>query len=276
MPFDTGKTSLLDKIRGTAVQLREAGGMTQQIGASFFPLETLVAITQKLMKDFKVSINIPGLRVVDTPGHEAFANLRRRGGSVADIAILVIDLMHGFENQTYESIEILKSRRTPFIVAANKLDLIHGWKSKPDELFMRSYSSQETLVREDLDARIYNMIGALSRIGFRADRFDKVKNFTREVTIIPVSAKTGEGIGELLAVLIGLTQQYLQDKLNVGFGPARGTVLEVKEEPGLGITLNAIIYDGVLKQEDKIVIGGKNGPIQTNIRAILMPQPLDE
>lgn len=276
MLFDTGKTSLLDKIRGTAVQLREAGGMTQQIGASFFPLETLIAITQKLMKDFRVSINIPGLLVVDTPGHEAFANLRRRGGSVADIAILVIDLMHGFENQTYESIEILKSRKTPFIVAANKLDLIHGWRSKSDELFMRTYAVQEPLVKEDLDSRIYNMMGVFSRIGFRADRFDKVKNFTREVAIIPVSAKTGEGIGELLAVLIGLTQQYLQNKLNVGFGPARGTVLEVKEEPGLGITLNAIIYDGVLRQEDRIVIGGKNGPIQTNIRAILMPQPLDE
>lgn len=276
MPFDTGKTSLLDKIRGTAVQMREAGGMTQQIGASFFPLETLVAMTQKLMKDFRVSINIPGLLVVDTPGHEAFANLRRRGGSVADIALLVVDLMHGFEAQTYESIEILKSRRTPFIVAANKLDLIYGWRSRPDELFSRSYSIQETLVRDDLDSRIYNMIGTLSRMGFRADRFDKVKNFTREISIIPVSAKTGEGIGELLAVLIGLAQQYLQDKLNVGFGPARGTVLEVKEESGLGITLNAIIYDGILKQEDRIVIGGKNGPIQTSIRAILMPQPLDE
>ena len=273
---DTGKTSLLDRIRGTAVQMREAGGLTQQIGASFFPLDTLVAITQRLIKHFKVSVRIPGLLVVDTPGHEAFANLRRRGGSVADVAILVVDAMHGFENQTYESVEILKARKTPFIVAANKIDLIHGWRSTPDAPFLASYPEQEQLVREDLDNRVYNMMGTLSRLGFRSDRFDKVKDFTRNIAIVPVSAKTGEGIGELLAVLIGLTQQYMQDKLEASEGPARGTVLEVKEEVGLGTTVNAIIYDGVLRHEDTIVIGGREKPIVTSIRAILLPQPLDE
>jgi len=273
---DTGKTSLLDRIRGTAVQLREAGGLTQQIGASFFPLDTLVAITQRLVKDFRVDIKIPGLLVVDTPGHEAFANLRRRGGSVADIAILVIDVMHGFENQTYESLEILKARKTPFIVAANKIDRVEGWRPNPDTLFMESYSKQQELVREDLDGRLYNIMGTLSREGFSSERFDRVRSFTRNIAIVPVSAKTGEGIGELLAVLIGMTQQFLREKLQVSEGPALGTVLEVKEEVGLGTTLNAIIYDGVLRAEDTIVIGGKEGPISTKIRAILLPQPLDE
>jgi translation initiation factor 5B len=273
---DTGKTSLLDKIRGTAVQLREAGGLTQQIGASFFPLDTLIAITQKLVKNFKVDIKIPGLLVVDTPGHEAFANLRRRGGSVADIAILVVDVMHGFENQTYESLRILKSRKTPFIIAANKIDRIEGWHPKPGIPFLQTYSEQQLLVQEDLDNRLYSMMGTLSREGINSERFDRVRDFTRNVAIVPVSAKTGEGIGELLAVLIGLTQQYMQDKLTVTKGRALGTVLEVREEIGLGHTLNAIIYDGVLKAEDTIVIGGKNGPISTKIRALLMPQPLDE
>ena len=273
---DTGKTTLLDRIRGSAVQLREAGGLTQQIGASFFPLDTLVAITQQLIRDFRTDIKIPGLLVIDTPGHEAFANLRRRGGSVADIAILVVDVMHGFENQTYESIEILKARRTPFIVAANKIDRIDGWRSAPDSSVMASYSKQEPIVREDLDNRVYNMMGTLSRLGFRSERFDRVRNFTRDIAIVPVSAKTGEGTGELLAVLIGLTQQYMTDKLEVSEGPALGTVLEVKEEVGLGTTINAIIYDGVLRSEDTIVIGGKEGSITTSIRAILLPQPLDE
>lgn len=273
---DTGKTSLLDKIRGTAVQLREAGGLTQQIGASYFPLETLVAITQKLVKNFNVNIQIPGLLVVDTPGHEAFANLRRRGGSVADIAILVVDVMHGFENQTYESLRILKSRKTPFIIAANKIDRIEGWRPKEGQAFLQTYAEQQTLVQEDLDNRLYNMMGVLSREGISSERFDRVRDFTHNVAIVPVSAKTGEGIGELIAVLIGLTQQYMQDKLTVTEGRAQGTVLEVREEVGLGHTLNAIIYDGVLKAEDTIVIGGKNGPISTKIRALLMPQPLDE
>jgi len=273
---DTGKTSLLDKIRGTAVQLREAGGLTQQIGASYFPLETLVAITQKLVKNFNVNIQIPGLLVVDTPGHEAFANLRRRGGSVADIAILVVDVMHGFENQTYESLRILKSRKTPFIIAANKIDRIEGWRPKEGQAFLQTYAEQQLLVQEDLDNRLYSMMGVLSREGISSERFDRVRDFTRNVAIVPVSAKTGEGIGELIAVLIGLTQQYMQDKLTVTEGRAQGTVLEVREEVGLGHTLNAIIYDGVLKAEDTIVIGGKNGPIATKIRALLMPQPLDE
>jgi translation initiation factor 5B len=273
---DTGKTSLLDKIRGTAVQMREAGGMTQQIGASYFPLETLVAITKKLVKGFNVNIQIPGLLVVDTPGHEAFANLRRRGGSVADIAILVVDVMHGFENQTYESLRILRSRKTPFIIAANKIDRIEGWRPKEGIAFLQTYAEQQQLVQEDLDNRLYSMMGVLSREGISSERFDRVRDFTRNVAIVPVSAKTGEGVGELLAVLIGLTQQYMQDKLKVTEGRAQGTVLEVREEVGLGHTLNAIIYDGVLKAEDTIVIGGKNGPLATKIRALLMPQPLDE
>jgi len=273
---DTGKTSLLDKIRGTAVQVREAGGLTQQIGASFFPFDTLVAITQRMVKGFTVDIKVPGLLVIDTPGHEAFANLRTRGGSVADIAILVVDAMHGFENQTYESLNILKSRKVPFIVAANKIDRIEGWRSFEELGLLQSYKEQQDWVQQDLDNKIYNMMGTLSREGFSSDRFDRVRDFTRNVAIVPVSAKTGEGIGELLAVLIGLTQQFLTEKLQVTEGPARGTVLEVREEVGLGTTINAIIYDGVLNADDTIVIGGKEGPISTKIRAILVPQPLDE
>ena len=273
---DTGKTSLLDRIRGTAVQVREAGGLTQQIGASYFPLDTLVAITQKLVKGFKVNIEVPGLLVIDTPGHEAFANLRTRGGSVADIAILVVDAMHGFENQTYESLNILKSRKVPFIVAANKIDRIEGWRSFEELGILQSFKEQQDWVQNDLDNKIYNMMGTLSREGFASDRFDRVRDFTKNVAIVPVSAKTGEGIGELLAVLIGLTQQFLTEKLTVTEGPALGTVLEVREEIGLGTTINAIIYDGVLNADDTIVIGGKEGPISTKIRAILVPQPLDE
>jgi len=273
---DTGKTSLLDKIRGTAVQVREAGGLTQQIGASYFPFDTLVAITQKLMQNVDLKVKVPGLLVVDTPGHEAFANLRTRGGSVADIAILVVDAMHGFENQTYESLNILKSRKVPFIIAANKIDRIDGWVSEENRPFMKGYNTQSKWVKEDLDNRLYNMMGTLSREGISSERFDRVRNFTKNVAIVPVSAKTGEGMGELLAVLIGLTQQYLEERLQVTEGPAQGTVLEVREEVGLGVTLNAIIYDGTLHAEDTIVIGGKEGPISTTIRAILVPQPLEE
>ena len=273
---DTGKTLLLDKIRKTSVQAREAGGITQHIGASFFPVDTLKQLVGPLLSMVKGEIEIPGLLVVDTPGHEAFTNLRKRGGSVADIAILVIDVLKGFEAQTYECLEILKARKTPFLVAANKIDRIPGWKSYPDMPFLKSYQTQGRYVREDLDNRLYSIIGVFSRLGFRADRFDRIKDFTKTVAIVPTSAKTGEGVTELLMVLVGLTQQYLKKRLQTTEGPAKGTVLEVKEEPGLGLTLNVIVYDGVLHRDDLIVVGGKEKPIVTRVRAILVPKPLDE
>jgi len=273
---DTGKTLLLDKIRKTSVQAREVGGMTQHIGASFFPMETLKQMIGPFLSMLKGEIEIPGLLIVDTPGHEVFTNLRKRGGSVADIAILVIDVLKGFEAQTYECIEILKVRKTPFLVAANKIDRIPGWKPHPDMPFLESYKLQDKYVQEDLDNRLYEIIGNFSRLGFNADRFDRIKDFTRTVAIVPTSAKTGEGITELLAVLVGLTQQYLKKRLKVTSGPAKGTVLEVKEEPGLGLTINAIIYDGILRKDDLIVIGGKGKPIIARVRALLVPKPLDE
>jgi len=273
---DTGKTLLLDKIRKTSVQSREVGGITQHIGASFFPVDTLKQLVGPLLSMVKGEIEIPGLLVIDTPGHEAFTNLRKRGGSAADIAILLIDVLRGFEAQTHECIEILKTRKTPFLVAANKIDRIPGWNSYPDTPFLKAYQTQDTYVKEDLDNRLYDIIGVFSRQGFRADRFDRIKDFTKTVAVVPTSAKTGEGITELLMVLVGLTQQYLKKELQTTEGPAKGTVLEVKEEPGLGLTLNTIVYDGTLQKDDLIVVGGMEKPIVTRIRAILVPKPLDE
>jgi translation initiation factor 5B len=274
---DSGKTLLLDKIRKTSVGAREVGGITQHIGASFFPVETLQQlIGPQLSSTMKGGIEIPGLLVIDTPGHEAFSNLRRRGGSVADIAILVVDVLRGFEAQTYECIDILKARRTPFIVAVNKIDRVAGWKSQPDAPFFNAYAKQNQFVKEDLDNRLYNVMGTFSRLKLSTERFDRIKDFTSTVALVPVSAKTGEGIPELLMVLIGLTQQYLKKQLQTTEGSAKGSVLEIKEEPGLGLTLNAIIYDGTLNKDDLIVIGGKENPITTRIRAILVPKPLDE
>ncbi len=273
---DHGKTTLLDKLRGTTVAKREAGQITQVIGASLLPSSTIEAICGELLKQFHFELKVPGLLFIDTPGHETFSNLRRRGGSAADIAILVIDVTKGVEPQTVESINILKSRKTPFIVAANKVDAISGWKSQPEASFLASVKSQVPEIQTELDNRVYTIMGTLSRLGFRAERFDRLSDFTQNVAIVPVSAKTGEGIPELLAVLTGLTQAYLSNELQVSSGPARGTVLEVKDEPGLGTTINAIIYDGSLKVEDTIVIGGRDHPIITQVRAILLPKPLDE
>ncbi len=273
---DTGKTLLLDRIRRTSVQAREAGGITQHIGASFFPVETLKQLIGPYLSLLKGDIQIPGLLIVDTPGHEAFTNLRRRGGSVADIAILVVDVLKGFEAQTYECIEILKARKTPFIVAVNKIDRISGWKPQQFTSFLKAYAVQNAYVQESMDNKIYELMGTFSREGFRTNRFDKINDFTSTIALVPTSAKTGEGMTELMMVLVGLAQQYLKKRLQTSEGPAMGSILEVKEEPGLGLTLNSIIYDGTLKKDDLIVVGGKDKPIVTRIRTILVPKPLDE
>src|SRR5512136_417006 len=252
--------------------------MTQHIGASFFPLETLKQLTGPLLSSLKVDVEIPGLLVVDTPGHEAFTNLRRRGGSVADIAILVIDMLKGFEAQTHECLDILKARKTPFIVAVNKMDRIPGWKSNPTIPFLESLMRQDVHVREDMDNRLYQIMGMFSRLGFKTDRYDRIRrqDFTSTVALIPTSAKTGEGLKELIMVLVGLTQLFMKKQLQTTEGPGKGSVLEVKEEPGLGLTLNAIIYDGILRKDDQIVVGGKEKPVMTRVRTILVPKPLDE
>jgi translation initiation factor 5B len=273
---DHGKTSLLDKIRGTAVIKKEPGEMTQHIGASLVPASAINELTKPLRSLFNIQLKIPGLLFIDTPGHEAFSNLRKRGGSIADFAILVIDINEGVKKQTIESIEILRSRKVPFLVAANKIDKIPGWKANEWEPYLVTIKKQSRNVVEELDKRIYRLVGELSSLGFNAERFDKVKDFTKTLAIVPVSAKTGEGIAELLAVLAGLTQRYLTQQLMFTEGPASGVVLEVKEVVGLGACIDTIIYNGILRRGDLIVVGGLNKPIVTKVRALLMPRPLDE
>ena len=274
--IDHGKTSLLDKMRGTGVQDREAAGITQHIGASFFPTETILSICGDLLKSVNTELTIDGLLFIDTPGHEAYLNLRRRGGAIADIAILVVDINEGALTQTYESLKILRSGKTPFLIAANKLDKVPGWKHKPGMSLIQAIKSQPMTIQTEIDRRLYEIVGALSANNILSERFDRVESFTKNIAIVPTSAKTGDGIPELLMVLSGLTQQFMQERLTISSGPAKGAVLEVREETGLGITLDVIIYDGILKKSDTVVIGGLDDVIVAKIRALMQPKPLDE
>ncbi|HEY7571828.1 MAG TPA: translation initiation factor IF-2 [Nitrososphaeraceae archaeon] len=274
---DSGKTSLLDKIRGTAVQAREVGGITQHIGASFFPIDIIKQISGSLFFNLaKSQAQVPGLLVIDTPGHEVFANLRIRGGSAADIAIVVVDANKGLEAQTIESLEILRKRKVPFVIALNKLDLISGWRNSGDGSLSNEIRKQDQITQSILDEKIYGVVGSLSRLGYTSEAYWRIKDFTREVAIVPVSAVTGVGIPELLVVLVGLTQQYLGQKLERHEGPARGIVLEVNEEIGLGPSANIILLDGVLRQGANIIVAKRDASIVTKAKALLVPKPLDE
>ena len=274
---DSGKTSLLDKIRGTGVQGREAGGITQHIGASFIPTETIKKICGILYKKLEQSENkVPGLLVIDTPGHEVFTNLRSRGGSAADIAILVVDVNRGFQPQTNESLKILQNRKVPFVVALNKCDQISGWRKSESSFISQVLKEQDASVQTDLDQKIYDVVGTLSILGYKSEAFYRVKDFKSEIAIVPISARSGVGIPELLSVLVGLTQQYLQKRLNQEEKDPRGIVLEVKDEIGLGHTANIILIDGTIKKENSIVVAKRDSVIAIKPKALLLPKPLDE
>ncbi len=274
---DHGKTSLLDRIRSSTIASREAGGITQHIGASEVPLGVIEEVAGPVLKQFGAKITIPGLLFIDTPGHAAFTNLRRRGGSVSDLAILVVDITKNFEPQTYEAIDILKEYKTPFIVAANKIDLLTGWHAQKTNSFAESISKQERNVQDALEAKIYELVGKLSEVGFSSERFDRIKDFRKEVAILPVSAKTSEGIAELLVFTAGIAQKFLEARLNIEvIGPGKGSILEKKEEKGLGTTIDVILYNGTLKVNDTVAFASTKGVQKGKIRALLKPKPLQE
>jgi len=270
---DHGKTTLLDRIRGTTVTLREAGAITQHIGATEVPIEVIHGLCGELLGTRH--FDIPGLLFIDTPGHHAFATLRARGGALADIAVVVVDTNDGLMPQSIEAIDILRRYRTPFVVAINKIDTIQGW-TRVEGCIGDRLKQQSSRTQQLFEERFYRIVEDLYEQGFASDRYDRIRDFRKNVALIPISAKKGEGVPELLMVLVGLAQRYLEENLRTEDRPAEGTVLEVKEEKGLGTTIDVIIYGGTIRAEDTIAVAGKHQPIVTSVRALLKPKPLDE
>ena len=272
---DHGKTTLLDSIRGSSMTDAEAGAITQHIGITTVPIDIISRLAGSLVSS--KDLELPGLLFIDTPGHQLFTTLRSRGGSLADIAILVVDINDGFQPQTKEALNILRNSKTPFIVCANKIDTIPGWNSNQSSVSVTSYNSQPERVRSAMDQKFYQLVGDLSTFGFTSDYYWKVSDFSKTLGIIPTSARTQEGIPDLLAVLMGLAQKYMRDSISVDItGPGKGMVLEVKEERGLGTVIDAILYDGSLSEDDQMVVGGIDGPISTKVRALFSLLPLSE
>jgi len=270
---DHGKTSLLDFIRGTTVVSRESGAITQHIGATEVPIDVIYNVCGDLLTSKKFTL--PGLLFIDTPGHHAFTTLRSQGGSLADLAVLIVDVNEGFRPQTHESVNILKQYKTPFIIAANKIDKISGWQ-KEKGIAKTRIDSQRVPTKTLFEEKLYDLIGIIYDKGFESDIYYNVKDFKKALPIIPISAKTGEGIPELLMVLVGLAQRFLEEQLTTESGAGKGTVLEVKEDVGLGTTVDAIIYSGTIRKEDTLIFGTQDDPLITKIKALLKPKPLDE
>lgn len=273
---DTGKTKILDKIRRTNVQDGEAGGITQQIGATYFPIDAVKKEATKLKEGRELIYNVPSLLIIDTPGHESFTNLRSRGSSLCDIAILVVDIMHGLEPQTRESIDLLKLRKTPFIVALNKIDRIYDWHAQPHNCpSAHSLEKQPKHAQEEFHRRVRETKLEFAEIGFNTELYWENKDVRRTVSLVPTSAITGEGIPDLLMLLLALPQRLLTERLMFN-SMLEATVLEVKVIEGLGTTIDIILTGGTIHEGDTIVVVGLDGPILTAIRALLTPHPMKE
>ncbi|KAL2921556.1 Eukaryotic translation initiation factor 5B, partial [Bienertia sinuspersici] len=270
---DTGKTKLLDCIRGTNVQEGEAGGITQQIGATYFPAVNIRERTRELKADAK--LNVPGLLVIDTPGHESFTNLRSRGSGLCDIAILVVDIMHGLEPQTLESLNLLKMRNTEFIVALNKVDRLYGWKTCRNTPIVKAMKQQTKDVQNEFNMRLIQIITQFKEQGLNTELYYKNKEMGETYNIVPTSAISGEGIPDLLLLLVQWSQKTMIEKLTFK-DEVQCTVLEVKVVEGHGTTIDVVLVNGVLHEGDQIVVCGMQGPIFTTIRALLTPHPMKE
>ncbi|UXI16299.1 DFP2 [Sarcoptes scabiei] len=271
---DTGKTKLLDYIRKTHIQDNEAGGITQQIGATFVP-PTAIQEQTKNVKN-KTELQIPGLLIIDTPGHESFSNLRSRGSSLCDVAILVIDIMHGLEKQTIESINLLKSRKTPFVVALNKIDRLYQFRSNLRKDVEDLIGSQQSNVKHEFNTLKQKVILQLAEQSINAALFYENPDPRTYVSLVPISAHTGDGMGNLINLITNITQTLMAKRIMYQIDNLDANVLEVKAIPGLGTTIDVVLVNGKLKEGDKIVLAGHDGPIVSQIRALLVPQPLKE
>lgn len=272
---DTGKTKILDNIRRTKVQDGEAGGITQQIGATFFPVEAIKHRTERLTKTMKLEYRLPGLLVIDTPGHESFTNLRSRGSSLCDIAILVVDIMHGLEPQTLESLRLLRQKKAPFIVALNKIDRCYGWKVMADMPIQEALKHQNEHVIREFEDRTKDIIVEFAKQKLNAEIYWRNKDLARTVSLIPTSAISGEGIPDLLMMLTKLSQDRMAKSLAY-VDILQCTVLEVKVLEGLGTTIDTILVNGKLNEGDTIVVCTLDGPVVTHIRSLLTPHPMKE
>jgi translation initiation factor 5B len=269
---DHGKTSLLDKIRQSSVQKTEAGGITQKISFTLYPIDTLRKAFPLIDKT-GIKLDFPGFLFIDTPGHAAFTNLRKRGGSLADLAILVIDINEGIKPQTAEVIQILKLNKTPFIIALNKIDNISGWRTGKNIELRENIESQPANIKQLFDEKYMTLIAALNSFGFDSDLYYNISDFTKKIALVPCSARTGEGIPELILVLCGLSQKFLHNRLTLG-EKAKGVVLEIKKEKEMNY-MEAILYDGELSRKDEIAVSDMEGKaIITKIRLLEEILPL--
>ena len=272
---DAGKTKILDKLRHSNVQLGEAGGITQQIGATFIPIENIQSHISKIDERFHTKTRIPGILLIDTPGHASFTNLRSRGSSLCDIAVLILNIDKGIEKQSVESLDLLRMRKTPFIIALNQIDRTYNWRRFDWSGFEDSYRKQKDQQKRLFDEKVEQNKMQFIKNNINAELYYKNTNMKEYVNMVPTSAITGEGLPDLLGLLVYLTDNYLIRQITYK-EEVKCSILEVKVLETIGTTIDVVLVNGTIHVGDKIVIGGLLGPIKTVVKIILLPKPMKE
>lgn len=269
---DCGKTSLLDLLRNSNVQINESGNITQRIGVTNYSYESMV----KTIGETTKSIDIPGIMFIDTPGHQCFANQRSCGVGVSDLAILLVDVFKGVEKQTLECIQLLKDTKTPFMIVVNKIDRIYEWKS--DNL--KTFKSLKTVFKEQrkdiiktLDDHINKIIVQFAVNGLNAIAYYNNKNPKEFISIVPMSAKTGDGIPDMLLVLNTLSNRFLRKKLIINRDQNRGFMIEKIKNDKFGNVITTILTDGKIKVGDDVTfVDSHNKICNTRVKHIYIPK----
>jgi translation initiation factor 5B len=272
---DAGKTTLLDRLRNTHVQDKEAGGITQKIGVTFFTQDVLSQLSKSLNKP----IFIPGLLLVDTPGHDCFTNQRLSGIEISDLVIVVIDIFKGIEPQTIEILKLLKKNKTPFCVAANKVDRLYKWSPPtPNAKNLRSLkislTKQSEYVKKLLDEKLTELVIQFAESGLNALPYYKNTDPKTFISIIPVSSKTGEGIPDLVLLLDLLTKKFMKKKIEwTPNSNAHGFILEKMKDKLAGDFYTIVLTNGTLNHGDMILAQAENGEvIDCKIKQLMIPK----
>ncbi len=273
--IDAGKTSLLDKLRNSNVQAKEAGGITQHIGSTFFPIENIRKNCASIKGKFEVIHKIPGILMIDTPGHSEFQSLRDVGTSICDLGILIIDIEESVQEQTKEAIKLLKEKNIPFVIAVTKLDKIYGWTTTTSSNLRGALKEQSKDVAMILESKLEDIKYDLSKEEINAEFYFKNTKPEKVYSMIPVSSKTGEGIADILALLVYISQTWMIKKLTFK-EKVKCTIMESKYDQHLGYTIDVILSNGTLNVGDKFAVATSEGAKITTIRNILTPTPMTQ
>lgn len=269
---DAGKTSLQDSISksGFSGSTGEHGGITQNIGTRFISKDRITQLAGKIKGKFALDSRLPGILSIDTPGHEAFANMRTQGSNQCDLAVLVIDILDGVKPQTIESVNILKENKIPFVIALTKIDKVDGWvnsKKKSLRLALKKNSNVKNLLMSYIEDIKYD----LSKEGIDAKFYFNNKDPSSKYSIVPLSCKTKEGIPDLLCMISYLTFNWMAKKVTFTDRPKASIVKSYKDKK-MGWVIEVILSNGYLRKGDEYYLCNYTTPTKSKIKAIMVNQ----